>query len=163
METLLKGKGICEHCGKPVVIFQLADVTPEDPDYPVRHGRQVVCDPQRYFLLMDGGTPGPGDQNRLTGIDTMTGALVYGRRATAEEREQYRETKRFGLPFTIVVRPHHALRPGPEGRWVPGCTAGAIIPSRLPLSGTEPCQEQPEPVAASSPPEPIAQEEIGYG
>lgn len=147
MDILLKGKGICEHCGEPVVIFQSVDITPDDPDHPVRRGRQVVCDSQRYFLLMDGVAPESEDQNRLVGIDTLTGALVYGRRATAQEREEYRETKKFGVPYTIVVRPHHALRLGPFGRWVPGCIAGTIIPMRMPLRGAEPCQEQPEAVA----------------
>ncbi len=130
MEALLIGRGHCPYCRSSIVVLRAGD---DDP---------VPCDTRRYLIIRDGIAPQPEDRGRMVGYDLETGALVYGRRATKEERKQYSEMKRrrqinllrFGCPFSIVVRGHLGRCPQWTGR-----------PFMMPKQAAERCQELSEP------------------
>jgi hypothetical protein len=128
-QILVKGQGYCPWCHKPVRTLDQVRMTVDGPKHHL-----ALCNADRY-LVMEADPAETGD-DRLVVYEESTGAFVFGRRATKEERRWYQEKHKSGqdndvgdVRFLIGYRPHL-----PCPRWDGTSFRGWVEPQKEPAN-----------------------------
>jgi len=96
-------------------------------------GLNALCDPERYLVAE--ADPEEHADDRISVFEENTGALIYGRRCTDEERQrywkEYQQTRVISHPFSIGYRGHLSRCPRWDGRPFKGWVEPSRRPARV--------------------------------